>query len=114
MPRFTQALTRHPVGDVGSGEAERSSPRSRASRSARKDSSAAGSFAAEAPAAKWLSMACSSWIEVMNSCYKLAVAEGVCSPVRLLCGGDGVSLGKWMRARRQSDGFGHCLQPEGV
>src|ERR1700722_4876940 len=56
MPCFTQALTRQPVGELGSGEAERSCPDSRAARSERKAGMASGSEMAADPAAKWRSI----------------------------------------------------------
>src|SRR4249919_2952850 len=67
MPCLTQALTLQPVGAEGSGEAERTSPRSRAERSSRKVSRAEGSLLAAGPAAKWRSTASLSCVMFIAS-----------------------------------------------
>src|SRR5450631_4116418 len=61
MPCFTQAFTRQPVAESWSGDAERTSPLSRAARRERKAAIASGSPTAAGPAAKCRSMVDCSW-----------------------------------------------------
>src|ERR1039457_4250628 len=61
MPCFTQAFTRQPVAEPGSGEAERTSPLSRAARRERKAAIASGSPTGAGPAVNSRSMVVCSW-----------------------------------------------------
>src|ERR1035438_1163560 len=111
MPRLTQALTRHPVGEAGSGEAARSSPLSRAARSERKAAMAEGSPMAEGPAAKWRSIVACNWLRFIAFRVYQDGGRGSGITKRRLAGGERLPdprIGIWGDQRK---GWGHPADP---